>query len=82
MEIADLRIMENDNFMKKLLKSPTSGKYWGNTRQQQKKYYGNRMRPLNSPSHRTERTMSDGFPLARNHPNNPVLGFQQYPWLL
>ncbi len=44
MEIEDLRIMENDNFMKKLWKSPTSGKYWGN-RQQQRKYYGNRMRP-------------------------------------
>ncbi len=37
--------MENANFMKKLWKSLTSGKYWGN-RQQQKKYYGNRMRPF------------------------------------
>ncbi len=36
--------MENDNFMKKLWKSQTSGKYWGN-KQQQKNYYENRMQP-------------------------------------
>ncbi len=38
MEITNLRIMENDNFMKKLWKFLTSGKYWGN-RQKQKKLY-------------------------------------------
>ncbi len=33
------------NYIKKLWKWPISGKYLGN-RQQQKKYYGNRMRPI------------------------------------
>ncbi len=44
MEIANLGIMEIDNFKKKIWKSTTSGKNWGN-RQQQRKNYGIRIRP-------------------------------------
>ncbi len=45
MEIANLGIMEIDNFKKKLWKLPTSGENWG-IQQQQRKNYGNRRRPL------------------------------------
>ncbi len=39
MEIADLGIMEIDNFKKKLWKSTTSGKNWGNRQQQKGKLW-------------------------------------------